>query len=239
MSRLLNRSRALSMNNVGNNYVKESRMFRTIVFLIALVMVLTVTSKAEAKKGFYIGAGATYNTINGDFDGHSGLEGGTEVIIMPDINNAFGFDVLGGYGISDHWAIELNFMSSGHRGTWETFSGDVSYSSFSVNGKYSLATSGTVQPYLLFGVSYNGLMIKQGAADLFTGETGDATFTGPGLNFGTGVDIYVSPNLSLTPGVMFRYVDYTDAEGVHGSGSVSGGTDGSGLSLLLTAAYHF
>ncbi len=212
---------------------------KSLFLLIAAVMMLLVTSHAEAKNGFYMGLGAAYNTIQGDFDGASVLGGGTEEIILPDLDNAVGIDVLAGFGIGDAWAIEFNFMSSGHDGTWQGRNGDVSYNSFSVNGKYSFLPEGSVQPYLLFGLSYNVLLIKNGATDLFFGQVADATLVGAGLNAGAGIDSYLSPNVSLNLGIMYRYVDYTEAEDVHQSGTISDGLDGSGFSLLLTTAYHF
>jgi opacity protein-like surface antigen len=215
-------------------------MYRKIFFmLIAAVMVLTVIPDAEAKKGFYIGVGATYNTIDGDFNGSAGLQSGPEVINLPDIKNDFGIDILGGYGINDQGAIELNLMSSGHRGKWSGQQGDVSYTSFSINGKYSFLSSGTVQPYLLFGISGNSLLIKNGSKNTATGEVGDATLSGPGANFGAGIDAYLTPHVSLTLGTLYRYVDYTDASGVDHSGTINHGINGSGFSFMLTTAYHF
>ncbi len=94
-------------------------MSRKIIFLLtAVVMVLTVIADAESKEGFYAGLGITYNTIEGDFNGSGDLRSNNEIIIIPDISNALGIDILGGYGINDQWSIELNLMSSGHRGTW-------------------------------------------------------------------------------------------------------------------------
>jgi opacity protein-like surface antigen len=215
-------------------------MSKKIVFLlIAAVLVLAMTPVAEAKKGFSMGIGAAYNTIEGDFDGRTGLQGGTEIIILPDVKNAVGIDILAAYGITDEWAVELNLMSSGHNGSWQGMTGDVSYTSFSINGKYSVPSSTAVHPYLLFGISNNVLLIKNGSADLFTGEVGDATLTGTGINLGTGIDYYFDPKVSLNLGIMYRYVDYTSAEGVHHSGSVEDGVDGSGVSFLVTTEYHF
>jgi opacity protein-like surface antigen len=215
-------------------------MYRKIVFiLVGAVMLLTVIPDAEAKKGFYVGLGATYNTIEGKFNGSAGLQSGSEVIFLPDIKDDVGIDILGGYGITDQGAVELNFMSSGHRGNWSGLRGDVTYSSFSVNGKYSFYTSGSVQPYLLFGLSGNVLLIKNGSENTTTGEVGDATLSGPGVNVGTGIDAYLAPNVSLNLGALYRYVEYTDASGVDHSGTIDNGINGDGFSFMLTTAYHF
>ena len=215
-------------------------MYGKIVILIAAIMVLTAVPDAGAKQGFYVGLGATYNTFESDFNGSAGvLQNGSEVINVPDIKNDFGIDVLGGYGITDQGAIELNLMHSWHRGRWSGQRGDVSYTSFSVNGKYSFLSSSMVQPYLLFGISGNVLLINHGSKNTFTGEVDDATLSGPGANFGAGIDAYLTPHVSLTLGAMYRYVDYTDASGVDHSGTIDGGLNGSGFSFMLTTAYHF
>lgn len=209
------------------------------VFVAAAVMVLAAVSNVEAKEGFFLGAGTAYNSIKGEFDGTGGLKNDTEVIILPSVDNAFGIDFCGGYGINDRWAVELNLMSSGHNGTWQGLTGKVSFTSFSINGKYTFSSSGAAQPYVLFGISNNRLLIKKGASVIATGEVDDAELTGIGFNLGTGVDVYVSPHVSLNPGIMLRYVEYTSAAGVHNSGTITDGIKGSGVSLLLTAVYHF
>jgi hypothetical protein len=51
-------------------------MYRKNLFvLIAAVMLFLITSRAEAKGGFYMGLGAPYSTILGDFDGRSAWGG--------------------------------------------------------------------------------------------------------------------------------------------------------------------
>ena len=215
-------------------------MYRKSLFLlIAPIIMLAALSEAEARSGFYLGVGAAYNTIQGDFDGNAALQGATDIIILPDSDNAFGIDILAGYGFTDNWAVELSFISSRHSGTWQGANGDVSYSSFSINTKYSFESSNEVRPYLLFGISSNVLLINEGSIDAFTGEVGDATLSGSGINIGAGIDTYVTPNVSLTLGTLYRYVNYTRAEGVHESGSITDGVDGSGFSFLLITSYHF
>jgi hypothetical protein len=212
---------------------------KAFLMLITIFMVCFITSEAEAKKGFYVGAGAVYNTIQGDFDGTSGLSGGTEVLILPKIDNAFGFNILAGYGITDGWAVELNFMEVEHNGTWQGLSGNVDYISFSISGKYNFLNDKSTQPYLLFGISNNRLVIKNGATDTLAGLVGDATLTGPGVQAGGGVDQYLGQHVSVTVGALYRYVDYTAAKGIQNSGSIDNSLNGSGFSLLFGVAYHF
>lgn len=213
---------------------------RLFLLLVATAVILGNASNAVAKKGFYIGAGVPYNTVEGDFNGNSSFRRGDAVIIVPDIEGGFGVNLTAGYGINDKWAIELNLLSSRHNGKWQQLSGNVDYASFSINGKYNFRASRTTQPYLLFGVGSHALTIKDGARDLSTGQVSDATLLGPGFNFGTGIDQYIGKNLSLTVGIMYRYVHYTLVEGVHeNSGSIDDELNGSGMTFLLGTIYHF
>lgn len=212
---------------------------KAFLVLITIFKVSFSAPEVEAKTGFYLGAGAVYNTIQGDLNGASGLSSGTEVIILPKIDNGYGFNILAGYGITGNWSVELNFMEVGHSGKWEGLNGTVDYISFSFNGKYNFMSHKSTQPYLLFGISGNQLVIKDGVADTFTGSIGDATLTGPGMQAGFGVDQYLGQHVSVTIGALYRYVDYTDAQGIHISGSIDKSVNGSGFGLLFEAAYHF
>lgn len=212
---------------------------KMIIVCVSVALSLAASHEAEAKRGFYLGLGAVYNTIDGDFTGTRGLQGGNDIIILPKIESGFGFDVRTGYGFNDQWAIELNLMSSRHDGAWAGLTGRVDYTSFSVNGKYTISPSDAVQPYVLIGFGHNELFIRDGAADTWTGEVTDATLSGPGAQLGIGIDAYLSAHVSLNIGFLYRYVEYTEAEGAHNSGTIDDGVDGSGVSGLVTMAYHF
>lgn len=212
---------------------------KTVSVIVFALILFGAAPSAEAKKGGYVGAGPVYNSIKGDFNGNSALRMDTEVIIIPEIDNDLGLDIRGGYGFTDAWALELNLMASDHDGKWGGRKRDVTFVSFSINGKYSFAADTPTQPYLLFGISGNSLIIENGADDTATGEIDEASLTGPGFNFGAGIDHYLSPNLCLNMGFMYRFVEYADADGVHHSAAIEDKLNGSGVSFLLTTAYHF
>jgi outer membrane protein W len=215
-------------------------MNRKYILLFAAVGILLIAvPNAEAKKGFYMGIGAAYNTIHGDFNGAGGLVGTTEIIILPAIDNALGIDLHAGYGITDAWAVELDIIASDHSGNWQGLKGDVYFTSFSINGKYNFQSSTKIQPYLMFGLSGNTLVINDGATGLYTGAVGDATLSGSGVNLGAGIENYIAEHLSLSLGLLYRVVEYDQAEGVGASGTIDNAVDGSGFSLLLTTTYHF
>lgn len=215
-------------------------MIKKNVFpLLTLIMLLAVTTDASAKEGFYIAAGTTYNTIQGDFNGNSSLVGLTDEIIIPDIKSAFGLDISAGYGINDAVAFELDWTRTEHSGTWLGLTGDVTVTSISLNSKVNFRPDDVLQPYLLYGISHNELLIKKGAASTFTLVSGDAELSGIGYNLGAGIDNYFTPHISLSLSLMYHYIDYTEAEGLQESGKIDDGLNGSGFSFLLSTAYHF
>jgi len=77
-------------------------MFQKIVFLlIAAITPLAISLDADANQGFYVGLGTAFNTIQGDFNGSSVLQGGSSIIAIPDIDNAFGIDIYTGSELNE------------------------------------------------------------------------------------------------------------------------------------------
>ncbi len=209
--------------------------------LVATCLLFGVSSSATAKQGFYVGVGIPYNTIDGDFDGSSVFNSEQDanwINYLPQIEGAFGINVVVGYGISEHWAVEFDNMRSNHDWKWGTQSGKAIYYNFSINGKYNFTASQTTQPYILVGIGNNDLEIKNGSIDLDTGQVGSGDFSGPGINVGTGIDQYLGQHLCVTLGLMYRFVDYTNVNGVSGY-RIDASVKGSGFTLLLGTVYHF
>ncbi len=208
------------------------------VFLCGLLL-LGMTSEVLAKQGFYLGVGIPYNTIGGDFDGKTLLIGANDFIILPEIDGGLGLGILLGYGFTKEVALELSYFGTSHNAKFLGGSGDVDYSVFNLDLKYSFLTERPTQPYLLFGLGFNQIVVKDGSVDFFTGEVGDGTFTGLGFNLGAGVDHYFTPHFSVGAGLIYRIVRYDEAEGVTDSGSIDDELNGDGFGLVLSTAYHF
>lgn len=206
--------------------------------MISAWMIWGSSTSAFARQGFYLGAGVPYNTVGGDFDGKSFLVGPDDIIIQPEIDGGFGYGILAGYGFTPAWALELSYLASSHDAEFLGGSGDVKYSAFNIDLKYSLLTSQATQPYFRVGIGFPKLVVEDGSAS-FLGQVGDAEYTGVGLNLGVGVDHYVTPHFSVGAGATYRIVEYDEAEGVVGSGKIDDNLDGDGFGLMLSAAYHF
>ncbi|MBI5745738.1 MAG: outer membrane beta-barrel protein [Nitrospirae bacterium] len=212
---------------------------------ISIVVFFFITTTVSAKEGFYLGLGLPYNTIDGDFKGNSVLSGHNDLIIIPDIDGAFGVGLLFGYvthyGFAPDqlFAIEGSFLLSVHDAEFQGQRGTVDYSLVNFDLKYLFMTSKAIEPYLLIGISLADLTIENGAVSLTTGKEGDALLTGVGLNLGIGLDYYLTKNISLGTGVIYRIISYDIAEGVEDKSGIKDGFSGSGLGIILSTAYHF
>ena len=213
---------------------------KKFMFVIVLCgLLISVSASAVlAKQGFYLGFGIPYNTIGGDFDGESAFVGASDIIIVPEIDGAFGFGILVGFGFSPEAALELSYLASSHDAKWMGGSGDVDYSMLNIDFKFSFNSFKPTQPYLLIGLGFHDVVVVDGSVSV-SGQIGDATYTGTGFNIGGGVDQYVNPNVSIGLGLTYRIVEYDEAEGVVGKGKLDDSLNGDGFGLVLDAAYHF
>ena len=207
--------------------------------MAATALVFAAANYAEAREGFYVGLGTSYETIGGEFDGSVGVLEGFRVLHLPEIDNAFGVDLRAGYRTPEAWAVELELMRTVHKGTWIGQQEDVMHDSFSINAKYSFREKAVVQPFLLLGFSLNRLVVERGAADVFTGATGDARLTGPGLNLGFGADTYLGRHVSLGLGFTYRHVEYAERQNNDQKKKINNRLNGSGFGIGLNVAYHF
>lgn len=207
--------------------------------LFSAVLVFGMTTAALAKEGFYLGAGLSYNTIGGDFDGESVLSQGSEVVVVPEIDSAAGLALLVGYNFTPGFGIEASYYASKHDITWMGASGEAAFGTLNLDLKFNFAASQPTQPYVLVGIGSNVVIVEDGAFDLFTGEVDDATYTGVGFNAGIGVESYLSSNFSVRAGATYRFVEYDKAKGLDEEGDIEDPLKGSGLSAALMAAYHF
>jgi opacity protein-like surface antigen len=209
-----------------------------LVLVLGGLSLMGITSEVFAKQGFYLGLAIPYNTIGGDFDGETAFAGASDVIIVPKIDGAFGYGILAGYEANNGLAFELSYQGSKHNAKWMGGTGKVDYSVINLDLKYNFDASESTQPYVLVGINIDTLVVKDGSST-FSGQIGDATYTGAGFNLGAGVNQYVNPNVSIGLGLTYRLVAYDQAEGVVGKGKLDSSLNGDGFGLLLDAAYHF
>lgn len=190
-----------------------------------------------AKSGFYIGLNVPYNTIGGDFDGKRIMVSIDDLILVPKIDSNFGWGVTLGTR-SEKGAIELNYVRSKHDGTWMGLKGESVFNMVSVDFKGFFLTDKPIQPFLLYGIGYSRLVVKDGSVNE-KGDVGDGTFSGLGANLGAGLAYYIHPRFSVHGGIIYRAILYFIGEGVKSYGTFDENLYGGGLSGNIGVTYTF
>jgi len=157
--------------------------FPTLLAALLVLLTFTINAEAEVKeKGFYLGGGVAYAWEN--FDGGFNFD------------DAWGLNAFAGYRFMRHIALEGNF-------NWyddfesDSFNVDVEIWTLMVDAKgmYPVYNDRLV-PYLRAGVGYMDAEADAGAFD-----ADDEDFA---INFGGGLDYYVTDQISL--GLDGKYV---------------------------------
>jgi len=221
--------------NLDSDDSMKTLLYAVIVIMICLIV---TNGTALAEQGFYLGLNVPYTTIEGDFDGSSALVGTTDVIALPRIKGGIGLGLTAGFGIDNSAAFELEVSETIHNVNWLGSHGDATQRNVGLFFKYNFLSDQAGQPFLTYGVTYDQLVIRDGSINT-SGDVGDATFSGWGMDFGAGYDYFFTPRCSIGGTVLYQYVEYNHAEGVSESGSPDNNLNGSGLAIMLSAAYHF
>ena len=228
------------------------------------------------KSRTYIGVLGTSSTIDqwGDFNGQEAftmpgtiiqtapitLYSNEEQTLIPSINRNFGFGVLAGHR-EGPWAAEMSFWRSDHTASWNgglgvTFTTPASYQSINVDIKRYFFTQLPTQPFILIGLSFPWLWVRQASSlyDTNSGtpvltQTNDETMSGIGLNLGAGLEIYVGDGFSLLGGIEQRWTGFNQINGAAKIGSNNlyydgnpkdtGNMEGDGLNLYVGTTVGF
>lgn len=166
------------------------------VLLLCLLPGLSQAQDDYARPGGYIGLGGTYafHWFPGNFD--NDVTGGTAV----KTENSAGLNVRGGYRFNSWAALE---------GEYEWVAGfenkvggskifDLSYHTFTANGKFLYPGWGRFQPYGLLGIGFTVMQVDSRSG---AGVTLDGSTTGFAGRVGAGLDVYLSENWLLNAGI--------------------------------------
>ncbi len=140
-----------------------------------------------------------------------------------------GAEISLGYFFTPRWALEFaGFLSD--FGNPEI---DGSLGGFSVNTRFSPLPESRLQPWG-----------KLGLGAYFLSEDGFSDgLTGPGFNFGGGIDFFLVPGLAVGGEVTMRYIIYTSEyyEGCCGTDTIplDQNLDGPTVSVGFNISYHF
>lgn len=207
-----------------------------LFFTFGIASSVTAQENYYAKDGFYIGFNIPFNNIGGDFNGDTFLDAGSQVILIPKVESSSGLGISVGVKFSE-LAYELNYLSSTHDVTFLGVPGEADYNMVNLDIKYYYSADKRFRPNLLFGFCVPWLVVKDGSTDGV--DVGDATFHGLGLNIGGGISYYINPRVSISGGVIFRWISYGSAGASGRSRRLEDNLDGSGIDFNVGITYTF
>jgi Outer membrane protein beta-barrel domain len=183
------------------------------ILLLAVVAVMFIATPVMAREGWFVGAGLAFDNIVGS-----------------DLNN---YEAGGGLNFKlgykfDAIAVEGDWFQTSHTG--KTGYTDADLSGLNINLRVSFSQpDDPSQVYLLAGLGAYLLEFKQ---PTFSGIT---ELHGSGVNLGVGVEHYFNPQVALNLGLIYRIINYDEAEDAFGTFSIS---DMNGDTVSLNAGLN-
>ncbi len=196
--------------------------------LLAMVLLLGLASFTYARPQFYLGVSQVYNSVNTDARDVQSYDD-DETLYFPTLDSDYGASLTWGMEFR-RFALEFGLTGSHHEGN--NAAGlpiDADYGIFDVNFKKFIGHSPYIKPYLLVGFCVTSLEVQNGAYDVYYTDSGNANFTGIGLNLGYGLTLKLGDSIGLKGEVIYRSVAFTHASGMYEEGDLSDTLDGSGL----------
>lgn len=195
--------------------INSFRMLVISLFLINFYYATNSFAQNEyAYDGIYLGIAVPFNKLGGDFDGERvviDISVG-EAVVIPKIKTQSGLGLtLGSRG--NPFAGEINYYWSKHDATWLDAKTETDFNIISLDSKLFLVNEQPIQPYLLVGVAYSWLIVKNASVNYYY-SFDDARINGFGLNIGGGLAIYLGHRLAISAGIIYRYLEYSTMSGV-------------------------
>lgn len=219
--------------------MKRAEKIATFIALTVIIAFATPVAAEEnfrPKSGFYIGVGAAYNSLEGDFDGETVLIGCCDIILVPKVDNGTGYKVVLG-GRTSRSAGEISYIQSDHDVTFLGAKGEAELKMLNFDWKPFFQSSQRIQPFILLGLNFTEFTLKDGSSDGFS--VGDAKFNGIGLNLGGGIAYYFTSRIALSVGLTYRWISFDSAEGVGPNESLADSLISSGFNVDTGMTFTF
>jgi hypothetical protein len=153
-----------------------------------------------------------------------------DLALTPKIKANYGFGGLVGYRRGDY-AVELSYCRSEHKAEYKyvfvlkEYATTALFQSFNVDLKRFILTQFPVQPYVSMGMSFPWVVFKN-AGNTYTyrydtpdswvyikTSSQDVSYSGMGFNLGAGLELFATPLVSVTGGVVQRWAGYGNSKG--------------------------
>jgi len=154
----------------------------------------------------------------GDLDGALVIGDPERAYFIPKLSPHVGFSLAVGGGLkSGTWSVSLN--RSVHQVIFQEMRSDCASNMLEVRGRGYLLRTNPIFPYILLGFNIPWLKVRNGAIKESTRY--DASYLGLGVTTGGGITIRLNSKLSISGGVVYRFIAYLYAGGAGNSRDVT------------------
>jgi len=164
-----------------------------------------------APKTFFIEFISHYASFGkSDLDGLKVLGNAEQVFYIPKIASNLGFGLsFGSKTKSGLWVV--SYLQSTHEAAFQGRTSTAISRLVEINSKTFLLKKAALGPYILLGLNFPWLTVKNNSGK---GETiYDPTYLGVGVNAGAGLLLPLQPRLFLCCSVIYRFIGYLYAAG--------------------------
>ena len=193
-----------------------------LVVLVMLAVVAPARAQSKATAATGVAKEGTFLAVHGlldtavrgsQLDGTHFFSDGDQLLLLPYVHQGNGLGVAIGFR-GQRGAFEAGYERSRHRGSFLGVPGDATFNAINLDGKVSFAARHRVQPYGVLGLALTWLTVDDGAVS--RSSTGNASFSGPAINTGAGVSVFLNHRVAVEIGYAYRVLWFTRASGVNG-----------------------
>ena len=200
----------------------QLRTLACVCFVLLLVLAPYVCAQDADSGQFFTPADGVYvseswiinNAVGGEFDDTITYNSGTSIYDVPDVDNGMGFGVA--LGVTGPGASgEIGYVRTVHD-TSSTFPGigaqEAAFNAIDFNLKIHLTRENRFRPYVLLGIGIPWITITDSE---FQGGSSfdDETFVGISGNLGGGIVFYLTEQLFINAGAMYRFSSFGSVDG--------------------------
>jgi len=224
---------------------------KCFAFLVAIVAITGIAAvpNAQARKGFWFGAGGAQQSAGGDLDGqqqHVYLNSTqTEAAVPGKLDTGSGTEFDFGYGVNDYVGAEALIAATTHNATNSYLSPklDTTAALVSIMGGLRFTLPSRNKGAELFfrtmlgayGVAYQDYAVSGAVAGnqfAYT-STGTATFSGTGGAIGIGAEVFLG-NFGLSLGYTYSAASFSSVSGTGSNNSSYTANLSKALSVPIT-----
>lgn len=195
-----------------------------LVGLLVLAAARAEAGEAFGRDGILVRVSGLQRSVEGDFDGTSvftdssieadpgpGWDG--ETFTVPELDSGAGVALDVGLRTLP-WTLSVGASHSSHAGRWESLREDAWMRTIHGALRYAVRPQWRLHPELAFGLDLSRIQVDAGAQS--DTDVGEATYKGLGVCLGGALVAHLTPSVSVTGDLAYRWAWYDRIEGVFG-----------------------